>query len=173
VTAYVALLRAINVTGGNLPMAELKALCEAADLARVRTYIASGNVVFASDRPEARVKADIESRLETRFGRPMPTLIRTAAEMAAIVAANPYPQTPGGRLLVMFLDTAPPADVAKTAVGRAEDELIAPGAREIYIRYGEAGIGRSKLRIPPAAAGTGRNLNTVVKLAAMAAELER
>ena len=57
-TAYVALLRAVNVGGtGKLPMTELKAMCEALGFTGVRTFIASGNVVFASPRTEAQVKA--------------------------------------------------------------------------------------------------------------------
>jgi uncharacterized protein (DUF1697 family) len=73
--------------------------------------------------------------------------------------------------VAIFLDAAPPKDAAEKAVGRADDEAIALGAREIYVRYGEAGQGNSKLRIPAAKTGTARNLNTVAKLAAMAAEL--
>jgi len=49
VTTYVALLRAVNVGGtGKLPMAALKAMCETIGCTNVRTYIASGNVVFDS-----------------------------------------------------------------------------------------------------------------------------
>ncbi|HEY0489493.1 MAG TPA: DUF1697 domain-containing protein, partial [Telluria sp.] len=48
-TTFIALLRAVNVGGtGKLPMTELKAMCEAAGFTNVRTYIASGNVVFDS-----------------------------------------------------------------------------------------------------------------------------
>jgi len=72
--------------------------------------------------------------------------------------------------VVIFLDDAPPADAAEKAVGRAEDEAVALGRREIYVRYGAAGQGNSKLRVPAAKAGTARNLNTVAKLAQMAAE---
>jgi uncharacterized protein (DUF1697 family) len=62
-TVFVALLRAVNVGGsGKLPMSELKAMCEAAGHGAVRTYIASGNVVFESAGSEAAVKADLEAR---------------------------------------------------------------------------------------------------------------
>ena len=60
-TAYVALLRAVNVGGtGKLPMAELVRICEAIGFTGVRTYIASGNAVFASKASETRVKALLE-----------------------------------------------------------------------------------------------------------------
>ena len=69
-TAYVALLRAVNVGGtGKLPMAELKAMCGAADFAGVQTYIASGNVVFLAGRPAAEVRAVLERALEAYAGK--------------------------------------------------------------------------------------------------------
>jgi uncharacterized protein (DUF1697 family) len=171
-TGYVALLRAINVGGtGKLPMTKLKAMCEAAGFAKVATYIASGNVVFTSGKPEPAVKADLEARLADYAGKPAGVCVRTAKEMAEVLAANPFAGAPANRTVAIFLDAAPPRDAAEKAVGRADDEEIALGAREIYVRYGEAGQGHSKLRIPAAKAGTARNLNTVAKLAAMAAEL--
>ena len=170
-TAYVALLRAINVGGtGKLPMTDLTALCEAAGHKAVKTYIASGNVVFTSDLTEAQVKADLEKRLAGYAGKPMPLCLRTAAEMAAVRDGNPFPDAPGNRVVAIFLDAPPPADAAEKAVNKAEYEEIALGAREIYVRYDE-GMGNSKLRIPAAKTGTARNMNTVAKLAEMAAAL--
>jgi uncharacterized protein (DUF1697 family) len=55
-TRYIALLRAVNVGGtGKLPMAELRSMCESVGFTNVRTYIASGNVVFDSKLAEASV----------------------------------------------------------------------------------------------------------------------
>ena len=57
--AFIALLRAVNVGGtGKLPMTELKAMCEALGFTGVRTYIASGNVVFTSRKSESAVKKE-------------------------------------------------------------------------------------------------------------------
>jgi uncharacterized protein (DUF1697 family) len=171
-TAFVALLRAVNVGGtGKLPMSELAAMCQAAGFGKVRTYIASGNVVFESDLSEAKVKAELETRLAHYAGKPVGVLVRTAKEMAKVLAGNPFPDAAGNRAVVIFLDAEPPSDAADKSVGRADDEAIGLGEREIYVRYGEAGQGNSKLRIPSAKAGTARNLNTVAKLAGMAAEL--
>ena len=171
-TAFVALLRAVNVGGtGKLPMSELAAMCKAAGFAKVKTYIASGNVVFEAGLSEAKVKAELEARLADYAGKPVGVAVRTAKEMAQVLATNPFPGAPGARAVVIFLDTAPPKDAADKASGQADDEHIALGAREIYVRYGEAGQGNSKLRIPAAKAGTARNMNTVAKLAEMAAEL--
>lgn len=169
-TAFIALLRAVNVGGtGKLPMSELKAICEAIGHGRVRTYIASGNVVFESDKSEAAVKAELEARLADYAGKPMGVLVRTAAEMAAVRDANPFPDKAPNATVAIFLDQPPPADAIDQAVGRADEEMRL-GLREIYVHYGP-GMGQSKLRIPAARAGTARNLNTVAKLAAMAAEL--
>ncbi|MCY7279775.1 MAG: DUF1697 domain-containing protein, partial [Sphingomonas bacterium] len=89
-TAYVALLRAMNVAGtGRLPMAELKRIGEACGLTNVRTFIASGNLLFESDLPEAEVQALIAAKLEAFFGKPVAVFVRTAAELAATAAANP------------------------------------------------------------------------------------
>jgi uncharacterized protein (DUF1697 family) len=170
-TAFIALLRAVNVGGtGKLPMTELKAMCEAAGFAKVRTYIASGNVVFGSSWAEARVKAELEKRLADYAGKPVGVAVRTASQMAAVRDGNPFPDAAANRTVAIFLDSAPPKDAAEKAIGR-DDEEIALGHREIYVRYGGAGQGHSKLRIPAAKTGTARNLNTVAKLAAMAAEL--
>ena len=169
-TVYVALLRAVNVGGtGKLAMADLKAVCEAASFAAVRTYIASGNVLFQSGKSEKIVKATLEARLQAFAGRPVGVVVRKAAEMAAVVAGNPFADAPGNRVVAIFLD-APPAPAALDAViGRGEDKELALGTREIYVRYG-AGMASSKLRIPGARDGTARNMNTIAKLAALAAE---
>ena len=168
--AYVALLRAVNVGGtGKLSMSDLKAMCERAGFLTVRTYIASGNVVFASRMSEARIKAALEAALEAYAGKPVGVLVRTAAEMAAVVARNPFPDTPPSRTVAIFLDEPPPRDAAERATGRADEE-IRLGRREIYVHYGD-GMGRSRLKIPAARAGTARNINTITKLAEMAAEL--
>jgi len=169
-TAYVALLRAVNVGGtGKLPMRDLKAMCEALGFARARTYIASGNVVFASRFSEANVKAALETALENYAGKPVGVFVRPAAEMAAILAGNPFPDAPPARVAAIFLD-APAAGDALDRVRGQDGEAIALGRREIYVHYVN-GMGRSRLVIPGAAAGTARNMNTVAKLAAMAAEL--
>jgi uncharacterized protein (DUF1697 family) len=165
--SYVALLRAVNVGGtGKLPMAELRAMCEQAGFADARTYIASGNVVFRSALVEHAVATALESRLAAYVGKPVGVLVRTAAEMAAVLAANPFPDAPGNRVVAIFLDTPPPADALAHASG-CRDEALALGRREIYVHYG-SGMADSRLRIPAAKAGTARNINTVARLAAMA-----
>jgi uncharacterized protein (DUF1697 family) len=169
-TAYVALVRAVNVLGtGKLPMSELKAMCVTAGHAKVRTYIASGNVVFESRKSEPRIKGELEAALAVYVGKPVRVLVRTAAQMAAVVASNPFPNAPPSKTVSIFLDEAPASDALRAVTGRNGEE-IGLGAREIYVHYPN-GIGQSKLRIPAATVGTARNMNTVAKLAAMASVL--
>jgi uncharacterized protein (DUF1697 family) len=167
-TSFVALLRAVNVGGtGKLAMTDLKALCEAGGFYAVRTYIASGNVVFESKLSEREVKREIEKRLAAHAGKPIQVIVRTGAEIAAVSAANPFPDAPGNRTVAIFLDEAPSPSALDGVTGRVNEQL-ALGKREIYVLYGDD-MGRSKLKIPAAKNGTARNMNTVAKLAVMAA----
>jgi uncharacterized protein (DUF1697 family) len=169
VGTFVALLRAINVGGtGKLPMSELKAICEELGFTKVRTYIASGNVVFDSPKSEPVVKAALEKRLEAYAGKPVGVIIRSAAEMAEVAAKNPFPKAKPNFTVAIFLDRAPPAGTLAGIGGRLDEE-IRLGRREIYVHY-PSGIGKSKLVIAAAKSGTARNMNTVATLAEMAAE---
>jgi uncharacterized protein (DUF1697 family) len=168
-TRYIALLRAVNVGGtGKLPMADLKALCSGAGFTRVETYIASGNVIFESSAGPLDVKAGLEARLLAYAGKPVGVLIRTAPEMAAVLKANPFPDAEPKYTYAIFLDHRPPADALDCVTGQNGEE-IRLGGREIFVHYG-SGMGRSKLKIPAAKLGTGRNMNTVAKLAELAAK---
>ena len=169
--AFVALLRAVNVGGtGKLPMSELKAMCEELGFTSVRTYIASGNVVFGSRKSEGAIKSALEKRLAAYAGKPVGVLVRNAAEMAEVSAKNPFPKAAPNRTMAIFLNEAPPKDTIAAARGR-RDEEIKLGKREIYVHYGE-GMAKSKLVIPAAKTATARNMNTVATLAEMAAELD-
>ena len=166
-TGFIALLRAVNVGGtGKLAMSDLKALCESLGFSDVQTYIASGNVVFTSDRAEQEIKRMLETALEAHAGKRVDVMVRTGPEMASVLADNPFPETPPNWTVAIFLDQPPPADALDTIRGR-DDEEITLGRREIYVRYGK-GMGKSKLRIPAAETGTARNMNTVARLVAMA-----
>jgi len=166
--SYIALLRAVNVGGtGKLAMQDLAAMCKAAGFRSVRTYIASGNVIFESDLSETGIREKLERRLLAHAGKPVGVAVRTAAEMADVLARNPFPHAPGNRTLAIFLDSAPPDGVLHTMSGRVDEE-VAVGRREIYVLYGQ-NMARSKLKIPAAKSGTARNMNTVAKLAAIAA----
>lgn len=168
-TRYVALLRAVNVGGtGKLPMTTLKAMCVDAGFDGIETYIASGNVVFSSNVAANRVKSELEARLLAYAGKPIGVFVRTASEMLAVLNANPFPEKPANFTVAILLDDPPPPDALDHVVGQ-NDEKMSLGAREIYVHY-PGGMGVSKLRIRAGAAGTARNMNTIAKLAEMAAK---
>jgi uncharacterized protein (DUF1697 family) len=172
-TSYVALLRGVNLVGkSTLKMADLKAIAEELSLRSARTFIASGNLLFLSNEPEERLRRMLEKGLQQHMGKDVRVMLRTANEMEAVVRANPFADAPARAVQAFFLNEAPPANLLETVRNQAEDERIAAGAREVYVAYGEKGIGRSRLRIPAAEAGTARNMNTVARLAKLAREMK-
>lgn len=168
--SQVALLRAVNVGGNKLPMKELKAMAEDAGFEAVRTYIASGNLVFRSEESPEQARALLEERLKAFFGKPMDVLVRSAAELSELVKRNPYADKPGNRVVVLFLDQAPPKGLAPSAPG-VDGETFEPASRELFIHY-PAGQGRSKLAFKDLGVATARNMNTVTKLAELAHQLD-
>ncbi|NKM46672.1 DUF1697 domain-containing protein [Rhizobium leguminosarum bv. viciae] len=168
---YCALLRAVNVGGtGSLPMAELKAICEGLGFSDVKTYIQSGNVVFRSDEAEKTVGERLDEALSKMMGKRPGVMVRSRKELDGIVADAPFPDAKPNFLLVCFLPEKPPGDARETMVAPDGEEAKLAG-REIYVHYPN-GSGRSKLKLPALKPGTSRNLNTVRKLAEMAAALE-
>jgi uncharacterized protein (DUF1697 family) len=171
-TSYVALLRGVNLVGkSTLKMADLKAIADELGLKSARTFIASGNLLFLSDEPEEKLRRMIEKSLQQHMGKEVRVMLRTADEMAAVARANPFPEAPGNNVQAFFLNEPPPSDLPESVRNQADDERVAPGLREVYVAYGEKGIGRSRLRIPAAEEGTARNMNTVAKLAELAREM--
>ena len=170
-TTFIALLRAVNVGGtGKLPMQELKAMCEVAGFTNVRTYIASGNVVFDSPMTETAVAKRLAASLDEYAGKPVGVMVRTGPEMAAVLKANPFTDAAPNLTFAIFLDAPPPADTIDNVRGR-QDEELSLGTREIYVTY-PSGSGPSKLKIPAAATGTARNMNTISKLSEMAGKAQ-
>lgn len=169
-SAFVALLRAVNVGGRTLKMDDLSRIAVRLGLGSPRTFIASGNLLFTSDRSEGELKRELEKALQEHMGKPVGVLLRTASEMAAIWAANPFKSEAGNKVVAIFLDEPPPKDVTESAKNIA-DERLALGHREIYVHY-PSGQGLSKLRVAAAQRGTARNMNSVAKLAELAREME-
>lgn len=169
-TPTVALLRAVNVGGtGKLAMTDLKRLCDDCGFADARTFIASGNALFRTARSEAEVKGALEAKLAAHMGKLVEVFVRTAAELEAIIAANPFPDAHPSRHLVFFYDGAPDADL----IDQCRDingERLALGPRELHVDYGD-GIRFTKLKIPAKTARTSRSINSVRKMAALLAAM--
>ena len=170
-TAYVAMLRAINVGGRKLVMSDLKAIGEELGLGSPRTFIASGNLIFTSSEREEPLREMLERRLSKHMGAEVPVLLRTANEMAAVAAGNPFEgEFEGNRVVAIFLNDPPLKDSLSSAKN-LNDERVALGAREFYIAY-PSGMANSKLKIPGAEKGTARNMNSVSKMAQIAKDME-
>lgn len=167
-TGYVALLRAVNVGGtGKLPMATLTDMCETLGFGKVKTYIASGAVVFQSDGSEDRIRSALEEQLHAYAGKSVGVIVRTAAEIADTLARNPFADSPGNRVMALFVDGALSAASLDGITG-ITNEQVRLGARELFVLYPD-GMANTRIRIPSAKHGTARNMNTVAKLAEMAA----
>jgi uncharacterized protein (DUF1697 family) len=171
VTAYVALVRAVNVSGtGKLPKEELKAMGEACGFEKVRTFINSGNLLFTSDLTESTVRKRIEAKLADHFGKPVSAFVRNAREMAEAVKRNPFTDDKPSRVMAHFIDDKPSQAMIEEARD-VQGERLALGPRLIYVSYGE-GIGKSKLKLPAVKQGTARNMNSVAKIAELLAGME-
>lgn len=167
---WVALLRAVNVGGtGKLAMADLKAMCHELGFGDVRTYIASGNVVFRAAGSEADVRRALEAQLHEYAGKPVGVLVRSAGEMATLVAGNPFPGANPSQVVAIVCDDPLAPDALASATGVTREELRL-GPRAVYVDY-KGGMARSRLKVPAAKGGTARNMNTIAKLAEIAAGL--
>ena len=175
--SHVALLRGINLGKRRLPMQELARIFEQAGAADVRTYIQSGNVVYRAGAALARrVPALVEAAIAERFGFDAPVVTRTAAEMAAIVRANPYADEAAAEpksVHVAFLKDRPAARaVSSLDPDRSPPDTFLVRGSEVYLHYPN-GAGRSKLTNPWLDArlgtvSTSRNWRTVTTLEEMA-----
>lgn len=164
-TRYVALLRGVNVGGHRkVPMAGLRSALSDAGATDVRTYVQSGNAAFDSPLPPDGVADLVQSAVQACSGVVPDVVVRTRAEVAGVVARNPWPErrTTPALLHVLFL-SAEPASVRADRVG--EQEQVMPDGKEIWVWYG-GGSGRSKLRVEaPGVVVTARNWTTVTALA--------
>ncbi len=144
---HLLLLRGINVGGKNvLPMATLTHMCEALACQNVRTYIQSGNV--ALDVPPQRVASlaqDLQAAIAAQPGLHVPVVRRSALDLQAVLAANPWPDRDTTLLSVAFLRDAPsPAQVASLDPQRSPPDEFHVHGREVYL-YTPNGFARTKL----------------------------
>ena len=168
-----ALLRGINI-GPNrrIAMADLRAIVGSLGHSDVETYLQSGNVVFTPKRRAKDLAASLSNAIREATGHDVPVVVRTGAELAGVVEANPYTVDDPTRVVVAFLAEA--VDLGDLALGDLSsylpDELTISG-RELYVSVPN-GQGRSKLmgaltkRTLPTTL-TVRNWRTVEALAEM------
>jgi uncharacterized protein (DUF1697 family) len=142
----VAFLRAVNVGGHTIRMADLRVTFEGLGFTAVETFIASGNVLFdAPKHDDDKLESVIERGLEARFGFPIETFVRSAAELAEVAARKPFERADvtadDRKLFVAFLDRRPTAEaVARLLALGTPDDAFAVVGREVYwLRRGGMG----------------------------------
>ena len=173
-TRYVALLRGINVGKAHqVDMPRLRELLTARGHGDVRTHLRSGNVLLDSDRAEAELARELASAIEEEFGFPVPVVLRTAAELADVVARDPLGERASdpSRYSVTFLPEAPARDLVAALPAAEGGEYVVDG-RELFL-WLPGGMARSAMAAWPwgrllGVPGTNRNWNTVTTLAARA-----
>ena len=176
---HVALLRAVNLGPHNkVGMADLRALIDALGLGDAKTLLQSGNLVFdGGTRTPAALERLLADGARQRLGLDTDFFVRTAAEWRAVVAANPFPdeaRRDPAHLVVMVCQEAPAAkNVTALQAAISGREQVRAKGKQAYLTYPD-GIGRSKVTTALiekklGTRATGRNWNTVLKLAALLA----
>ena len=182
VTTYVAMLRAVNVGGRKLPMAELRALVASLGFGDVRTYVQSGNLVFEGKGKPVDLAVTLADAITADRRFDVPVVVRTAAELAEVVAANPFaavgvdPDAEPRRFHVTFLGSVPAASAVgdlAAATERYRPDTFRWEGSHVYLDipggYGETKLTNALFERKLGVTATTRNWRTVTTLAAMAA----
>ena len=168
---FVVLLRGVNVGGVRVKMAQLCAACEAAGLRQVRSYIASGNLVLEADVSSQEVSRIVHDTIEGEFGLSIDVVALTAAAFGDLLSECPV-EPEKGNMLHAFVPFGPyDLDQDKVTELKRDSDQVIRSASALWL-YTPEGFGTSKLaeRLPRLTGGTpitGRNLNTMRKLAEM------
>ena len=172
----IALLRGVNVGGVRVPMGELRSLLGEAGLGEVQTHLQSGNVIVSpSSGDSSSVAAEVEKVIADGFGLSIRVIVRDRDQMSKIVRSNPFigPRANHTMVHAVFLETPPASGrVALLDPNRSPADRFSVVGREIFVEYGPAGSGRSKLDLSYfektlGVTGTARNWNTVTRLLEM------
>jgi uncharacterized protein (DUF1697 family) len=173
-TRYVALLRGINVgKAKQVDMPRLRTVLTARGHGEVLTHLRSGNVLLDSGLDEAALAADVSTAIADEFGLAVSVVVRTARQLAAVVAADPLGElrTDPARYSVTFLPERPAAALVADLPPADGGEYRIQG-RELYLwlpdGMSKSPMGTWKWDTLLGVAGTNRNWNTVTRLAELA-----
>ena len=171
----IAFLRAINVGGHTVSMAQLRKEFEALGLQNVETFIASGNVIFTSrSRDLAALEKKIESRLRASLGYEVATFLRTDAEVAELAGYRPFDAAriaSARAFCVGFLDRPLDAKTSKALMAfKTDNDDFHSRGREVFwlckTGQGESTFTNVKMEKALKVRATFRGMNTVVRIAA-------
>jgi uncharacterized protein (DUF1697 family) len=175
-TAHIALLRSVNVGKRKVLKDDLLGLAKDLEFGEAKTLLASGNLVLWGDHAGgAALEAALEAALQERIGLSTDFMVRSPAELKAIIDGNPYPgaaQDHPSHLIVNFLKAAiPEADVSILRAAITGPETFEARERELYIDFpisiADSLLDRDWKKTKRNPVGTTRNWNTVLKLADM------
>ncbi|MCD2324023.1 DUF1697 domain-containing protein [Sphingomonas sp. IC-56] len=165
-TKHIALLRGINVGGHRrVPMSELRVLTEEVGFGDVRTYVASGNVVLASEHTCDVIESTLEQVIEQRFGFAVDVVARSAAQWTGYLNSNPFvaegAREPNLVMLCIGKQPAMEGHAASLRERAGDNERVELRGDALWLYFGD-GSGRSKMGLGPGAGTwTTRNLRTV------------
>jgi uncharacterized protein (DUF1697 family) len=170
-TTRVAFLRAVNLGKRTVRMARLVELVEGLGHSDVWTHINSGNVVFDATGSRAAIERRIETALEADLGFEVTTFVRTAAELRAVVGAEPFEVAEGDTYFVTFLKAVPDAATSRALEGLSNDfDTLVVKGRDVHWRmHGRSTESRLKTRdwsIVGDNRSTSRNMNMLRTLSA-------
>jgi uncharacterized protein (DUF1697 family) len=170
---YVAFLRAVNVGGRTVKMERAKTLFEALGFSDVQPFLASGNILFASEKlNDEEMEARIEQTLASEFGFDIPTFIRSESELRALAVAQPFPPAAlQGDIVtyVSFLKKAPETKGVQRLAALEDGTMsfVVDGAHAHWLRRrdkGDSEITNAHLERALGVAATRRNMNTIQRL---------
>lgn len=174
-THRIILFRGMNTGGVRAPVGEQRAMAEAMGLKNPRTLQASGNLVVESGKAPAALEADIETAMEKTFGLKVAAMVRTPEQWAKLIAANPFPKEaaahPAKVVAMVMKDGIRPGGLEAVQALARDGERVEAAGNVLFFWFPE-GQGQSEIfkKATPRmlGMGTGRNWNTVLKLAEMA-----
>jgi uncharacterized protein (DUF1697 family) len=172
-TTHVVLLRGINVgTAKRVSMPDLRAMATNLGYTDVATHINSGNLLLTTEEETETVCRRVEQGIEKTFELHADVVVRTVEQLAAVLAANPFPDGDPAQVTIAFLAEPPAPDAGqRIAALAADDEPYLLAGEEVYVHYGH-GQADSKLAAKFAAtlgvSATVRNLRTTTKLLSLA-----
>jgi uncharacterized protein (DUF1697 family) len=179
---HIALLRAVNVGGRKVTMADLRRVVAAIGHGDVATYIQTGNILFTTTQSDTEALArSMESAIAESFNIMAPVIVLARDTLAQVITDNPYPAEPNPRFVHAVFLPADPDEAAHAWVSKAASQAAELGSRDeatvlgrtLYLHtpegFGSSGLVTALLmrRSSPVAAGTARNWATVTKLLAL------
>ena len=173
-TQRIILFRGMNTGGVRAPVGEQRQMAADMGLKNPRTLQASGNLVVESGKAVGALESDIEAAMEERFGLKVAAMVRTPEQWSKLIAANPFPgeaTTHPAKVVAMVMKDDVKAGGLEACRGLAADGEAVEAVDGVLYFWFPNGQGQSAIfkKATPRmlGMGTGRNWNTVLKLAAM------